>query len=80
MLLGDDASPGVVKLELTSENDLFFHYTHTLDVTGKGSGGCGALDYWRNRTAVWTENGTYSSCFYSGAPPRGSPTQFFGHA
>lgn len=34
LLLGDDASPGVVKMELTSENDLFFHYTHTLDEQG----------------------------------------------
>ena len=34
LLLGDDASPGVIKMELTSENDLFFHYTHTLDEQG----------------------------------------------
>ena len=34
LLLGDDASPGVIKVELTSENDLFFHYTHTLDEQG----------------------------------------------
>lgn len=27
-------SPGVVKVELTSENDLFFHYTHSLDEQG----------------------------------------------
>ena len=31
LLLGEDASPQHLKLELTSENDLFFHYLHTAD-------------------------------------------------
>lgn len=31
LLLGPDESPSAVRLELTSENDLFFHYTHSLD-------------------------------------------------
>jgi hypothetical protein len=31
MLLGEDSSPQHLKLELTSENDLFFHYLHTVD-------------------------------------------------
>jgi hypothetical protein len=31
LLLGDDSNPQHVKLELTSENDLFFHYLHTVD-------------------------------------------------
>ncbi len=31
MLLGNEDSPAAVRLELTSENDLFFHYTHTMD-------------------------------------------------
>ena len=34
LLLGDDERPTTVKMELTSENDLFFHYTHTLDEAG----------------------------------------------
>lgn len=31
MLLGEDSNPQHLKLELTSENDLFFHYIHTVD-------------------------------------------------
>jgi len=34
LLLGDDESPTALRVELTSENDLFFHYTHTLDAEG----------------------------------------------
>ena len=34
LILGDDQAPGVIKVELTSENDLFFHYTHSLDEQG----------------------------------------------
>lgn len=34
LLLGDEASPSAFRVELTSENDLFFHYTHTLDGPG----------------------------------------------
>ena len=28
LLLGDEAAPSAVRVELTSENDLFFHYMH----------------------------------------------------
>ncbi|CAG9332018.1 unnamed protein product [Blepharisma stoltei] len=31
LILGDNANPQHVKIELTSENDLFFHYIHSLD-------------------------------------------------
>lgn len=31
LILGDNSNPQHVKIELTSENDLFFHYIHTLD-------------------------------------------------
>ena len=31
LLLGEDTNPQHLKLELTSENDLFFHYLHTTD-------------------------------------------------
>ena len=34
LLLGDEASPAALRVELTSESDLFFHYTHTLDPEG----------------------------------------------
>ena len=34
LVLGDDAAPSAVRVELTSENDLFFNYVHTLDDTG----------------------------------------------
>src|SRR5574343_70993 len=34
LVLGEDSNPRHVKVELTSENDLFFHYIHTLDETG----------------------------------------------
>ena len=34
LLLGDEASPTAIRVELTSENDLFFNYTHTLDPEG----------------------------------------------
>ncbi len=29
---GDAAAPSAVKLELSSESDLFFHYTHLVDM------------------------------------------------
>ena len=31
LLLGDEANPQHLKVELTSENDLFYHYVHTTD-------------------------------------------------
>jgi len=31
LVLGDDSNPQHIKVELTSENDLFFHYLHTVD-------------------------------------------------
>jgi hypothetical protein len=31
LLLGDDSSPQHIKVELTSENDLFFYYLHSID-------------------------------------------------
>merc|ERR1719183_3367992 len=31
LLLGDDANPQMMRIELSSEQDLFFHYTHELD-------------------------------------------------
>jgi hypothetical protein len=34
LVLGEDANPRHVKVELTSENDLFFHYIHSLDEAG----------------------------------------------
>ncbi|OMJ71708.1 hypothetical protein SteCoe_29993 [Stentor coeruleus] len=34
LVLGDDSNPRHVKVELTSENDLFFHYIHSLDEAG----------------------------------------------
>lgn len=34
LLLGDEAAPSAFRVELTSENDLFFHYSHTLDGPG----------------------------------------------
>ncbi len=34
LLLGPDSSPSSVRMELTSENDLFFNFTHTLDEAG----------------------------------------------
>ena len=34
LLLGDESAPSAFRVELTSENDLFFHYTHTLDGAG----------------------------------------------
>uniref|UniRef100_A0A7S2UUP1 Spindle assembly abnormal protein 6 N-terminal domain-containing protein n=1 Tax=Fibrocapsa japonica TaxID=94617 RepID=A0A7S2UUP1_9STRA len=34
LLLGDDANPESVRIELSSEADLFFHYYHQLDLTG----------------------------------------------
>jgi hypothetical protein len=34
LLLGDEASPSAIRMELTSENDLFFNYTHTLEPDG----------------------------------------------
>ena len=34
LVLGEDASPAAIRMELTSENDLFFNYTHTLDPEG----------------------------------------------
>eukprot|EP00744_Colponema_vietnamica_P003328 GILI01005119.1.p1 GENE.GILI01005119.1~~GILI01005119.1.p1 ORF type:complete len:249 (+),score=48.75 GILI01005119.1:42-749(+) len=34
LVLGDDAQPQHLRIELTSENDLFFHYTHSVDEPG----------------------------------------------
>ncbi|KAL1503042.1 hypothetical protein AB1Y20_011110 [Prymnesium parvum] len=34
LLLGPAEAPHAVRVELTSENDLFFHYSHTLDEEG----------------------------------------------
>lgn len=34
LILGEDSNPRHVKVELISENDLFFHYIHTLDENG----------------------------------------------
>uniref|UniRef100_A0A6T8AJC6 Spindle assembly abnormal protein 6 N-terminal domain-containing protein n=1 Tax=Prymnesium polylepis TaxID=72548 RepID=A0A6T8AJC6_9EUKA len=34
LLLGPEEAPSAVRVELTSENDLFFHYSHTLDEAG----------------------------------------------
>lgn len=31
LMLGEDTCPSQIKIELTSENDLFFHYIHCLD-------------------------------------------------
>ncbi|CAB1110475.1 unnamed protein product [Ectocarpus sp. CCAP 1310/34] len=31
LMLGDDAAPQSVRVELSSEADLFFHYTHSID-------------------------------------------------
>ena len=31
LVLGDDSNPQHIKVELTSENDMFFHYIHSLD-------------------------------------------------
>jgi hypothetical protein len=31
LLLGDDANPHHIKVELTSENDFFYHYIHAVD-------------------------------------------------
>lgn len=34
LCLGDENNPQHVRIELTSENDLFFHYTHSVDEAG----------------------------------------------
>ena len=34
LVLGEDSNPRQIKLELTSENDLFFHYLHNIDESG----------------------------------------------
>ena len=34
MVAGTDDCPSAVRMELSSEADLFFHYTHFLDDTG----------------------------------------------
>jgi len=34
LLLGDESAPSAIRVELTSENDLFFNYIHTLDDAG----------------------------------------------
>ena len=31
---GDDSLPQSIRIELSSENDLFFHYMHVLDESG----------------------------------------------
>ena len=33
-MLGDDVAPASLRIELASENDLFFHYMHVVDETG----------------------------------------------
>lgn len=34
LVLGEEECPAGVRIECTSENDLFFHYTHTVDEAG----------------------------------------------
>jgi cold shock CspA family protein len=34
LILGEDSNPRHIKIELTSENDLFFHYIHSIDEAG----------------------------------------------
>ena len=34
LLQGEDSNPIAVRLELTSESDLFFHYSHFIDENG----------------------------------------------
>ena len=34
LMLGDDVAPQSLRIELASENDLFFHYMHVVDETG----------------------------------------------
>lgn len=34
LVLGSDAEPEALRIELSSETDLFFHYTHTVDESG----------------------------------------------
>lgn len=34
LVLGDETNPSHIRIELTSENDLFFHYTHSVDEQG----------------------------------------------
>lgn len=34
LVLGEDSNPRHIKMELTSENDLFFHYIHAVDGNG----------------------------------------------
>jgi hypothetical protein len=33
-MMGDDGQAEQIKIELGSENDMFFHYTHTIDENG----------------------------------------------
>ncbi|OMJ82989.1 hypothetical protein SteCoe_16202 [Stentor coeruleus] len=34
LILGEDSNPRHIKMELTSENDMFFHYLHSADSNG----------------------------------------------
>ena len=34
LMLGEESAPSGIRVELTSENDLFFNYVHTLDEAG----------------------------------------------
>ena len=34
LVRGEEAAPTAIRVEITSENDLFFNYTHTLDPEG----------------------------------------------
>ncbi|OMJ87186.1 hypothetical protein SteCoe_11109 [Stentor coeruleus] len=34
LILGEDSNPRHIKMELTSENDMFFHYLHSADTNG----------------------------------------------
>ena len=34
LLLGEESHPTSIQIELTSENDLFFHYSHTMEDAG----------------------------------------------
>ena len=34
LILGEDGNPNSLRIELSSENDLFFHYMHVIDESG----------------------------------------------
>lgn len=69
LMLGEDESPQAVRVELSSEADLFFHYVHDLDEHGfavrRQEAGRGAVcvggssrsereQYWRARLSLRT--------------------------